>query len=54
MDRKFTGARSLLLLRSAVAAASAVVGRRVAIARDDVKSDANFYAQTSDGECGLE
>jgi hypothetical protein len=27
---------------------------RTLVAKDDLESNANFYAQTSDGECGLE
>jgi hypothetical protein len=31
-----------------------MVGLGFAVAKDKVQSSANFYAQTSDGECGLE
>jgi hypothetical protein len=45
--------RKIILIRLSVAlVASESIAP--AFARDDVQSKANFYAQTSDGECGLE
>jgi hypothetical protein len=43
--------RRIILMALRVALVASVAP---AVARDDVQSKANFYAQTSEGECGLE
>jgi len=37
-----------------IAALASMLGFGYAVAKDNAQSSANFYAQTSDGECGLE